>query len=69
MSSDAKRERGEFKRKKRAYKKSKADAKCNVCGTSEDLIWAADPYRSELHGDDDPIWLCSKCRQDSAEAI
>ncbi len=31
------------------------------CGSTKDVVFGPDPYQSEIHGDDTPVWLCEDC--------
>jgi len=45
---------------------------CNHCGGKflfEDMFYGADPFDSEINGDDTPMWLCSTCRHNSCMEI
>lgn len=42
---------------------------CDECGSTENVSFAADPYASELRGDDTPRWVCAGCRESSAWEI
>jgi hypothetical protein len=37
--------------------------KCRDCG-SEDATFAPDPFASEIHDDETPVWLCENCRHE-----
>jgi len=34
---------------------------CEYCGSTEDVIFTADPYASEIGNDDTEYWLCADC--------
>lgn len=42
---------------------------CSSCGTCQDVTFDADPYASEINGDDEPVWLCGECRHERAMDI
>lgn len=42
---------------------------CQTCGSFDDLEFAADPYASEIGGDDTPGWYCDYCMTNSAMEI
>jgi hypothetical protein len=42
---------------------------CKDCGTKDGLQFSSDPYRDELHDDPTPVWMCEKCRKESADEI
>lgn len=31
----------------------------------KDLVFGPDPFNSDVHGDDTPVWLCSDCHHES----
>jgi hypothetical protein len=41
-----------------------APDRCRDCGCSEGLTFEPDPFSSEIHDDDTPVWLCPTCRED-----
>jgi hypothetical protein len=41
------------------------DKKPCKCG-SWDTIYAPDPYNHDIHDDDTPVWMCERCREESA---
>ena len=43
--------------------------KCVACGATEGLEFTADPYQSEICGDDTPDWYCQHCLYESARDI
>ena len=45
------------------------DARCESCGTTEDVVYGADPFAEDVHGDDTPVWMCGNCRYESAMDI
>jgi hypothetical protein len=53
-------------RKKRPNRK---DPVCQDCGTREKLVFAADPYQSDVNNDETEVWKCESCRHESAMAI
>ena len=42
---------------------------CAECGTTENLMYAPDPYRYDLFDDDRLVWLCMDCRRDIASDV
>lgn len=42
---------------------------CYTCKDTHDLTLTADPYGSELHGDDIERWYCGYCLWQSARDI
>jgi len=34
---------------------------CECCGSLEDVVFGPDPYKSDIHDDETPCWLCAKC--------
>ena len=42
---------------------------CQTCGSFDDLEFAADPYATEIGGDDTPGWYCDYCMTNSAMEI
>jgi hypothetical protein len=42
---------------------------CEACGSIKDVSFTADPYASEIHGDDTQYWLCADCCYNSAMDI
>ena len=41
---------------------------CINCGNPE-ATCGPDPFMDEIHGDDTPVWLCERCRYESAMDI
>lgn len=45
------------------------EAYCQNCGSTKDLKFTANPYASEIGGDDTPGWYCDSCLVNSAMDI
>jgi len=45
------------------------ERECEVCGTTEDVSFAPNPYQSDINGDDTEVWMCGNCRHESAMDI
>lgn len=43
--------------------------RCEECGSTEDVKYRTDPYRSELYGDDSKRYICDSCYKISCEEI
>ena len=39
---------------------------CECCLTADDVTFEPDPFASEIHDDDTPVWMCASCREQSA---
>lgn len=39
---------------------------CCVCGTTNNIIEAPDPFRQEVYDDDPCVLMCDACRHDRA---
>lgn len=42
--------------------------KCEDCGgwfPPEEISYGPDPFRSEIRGDDTPLWQCNECSHNS----
>ena len=42
---------------------------CENCESLFEVTFAPDPYSQEINGDNTDHWLCSTCRQSSADDI
>lgn len=40
--------------------------KCSRCSSTDNVTFDSDPYQSEIHGDETPVYLCERCRWESA---
>ena len=52
--------------------KKKRKIRCSSCNNlfeQKDMIYGPDPFREEICGDDDPVWLCDDCHYDSCMEI
>jgi hypothetical protein len=43
--------------------------KCQDCDTFEDLEFGPEPFAQDVHGINDPVWMCGACREKSSEEI
>lgn len=45
--------------------------KCVHCGRkiTDPNLYDGDPYREDVHNDPTPVWMCVRCRRQSAEDI
>ncbi len=42
---------------------------CSRCGSREDVTFEADPFASDMYGDQTPVWMCRECRAQRAADI
>ena len=43
---------------------------CNRISTkSNPVTKGPDPYQSDVHGDDTPVWLCTMCREELVDEV
>jgi C4-type Zn-finger protein len=43
--------------------------RCPSCQQMKDCYWGPDPYASEIHNNNTPVWECADCRYQSAQDI
>ena len=57
------------RKKAKDKKPRKPPRRCSHCGGTKDLSFAPDPYSSDVHNDDTPVWECGDCREQSAADV
>ena len=43
--------------------------KCESCNAMAQCTYEADPFMSEIHGDNSEVWQCEKCYENSCDDI